>query len=227
MSALRWQCLDDAAAVAALALQRILAAAERAIAERGAFRLVLAGGSTPLQVYRLLAGRKDIDVSRWRLYPGDERCLPVDHADRNSRMIDEAWLSHSPIPAEQIHWMPAELGAAQGAQAYEEVIAAALPFDLVLLGMGEDGHTASLFPGHEHPAEPLVVAVHGAPKPPPERISLNYRALNDCREMLVLVTGESKREAVRRWQAGESLPVAQLQCDNGVDVLLDRAALPA
>lgn len=217
--------LDDADAVAAEAAGLVLAAADEAIAARGAFRLVLAGGTTPLLAYRLLADA-EADWARWHLYFGDERCLPMHDADRNSRAIADAWLEGAAIPPAQIHPIPAEQGAEPAARAYERVIADSLPFDLVLLGMGEDGHTASLFPGQEVLPGPLVMAVHDAPKPPPDRVSLTPSALCRSRRMLVLVTGFGKRPALARWRAGEGLPVARVAVGGNALVLLDRAAVP-
>lgn len=222
-SSVRWRYFPDAAAVADETVRWVLAAAKRAIAQRGLFRVVLAGGSTPKQAYKQLAA-SDADWSRWHLYLGDERCVPEGDEQRNSRMINKAWVKRSRIPREQVHWIPAEKGAQQGAREYESVIAPALPFDLVLLGMGEDGHTGSLFPGHRHDPQRLVVPVSNAPKPPPERVSLNYSALSQTREMLLLITGAGKREALCHWRNGESLPVAMLECEAGIDVLIDDAA---
>jgi 6-phosphogluconolactonase len=218
-----WHIFDDADAVAAQAAQRILRAAALAIAEHGRFRLVLAGGGTPEATYRLLVGA-DTDWSRWEIYFGDERCLPADDAQRNSVMAHKAWLDAASIPAQNVHPIPAELGAEAAAQAYESAIEAALPFDLVLLGIGEDGHTASLFPGHRHETDELVHAVHNAPKPPPDRVSLSARALSTAREVLVLATGVGKLTAIRRWRAGEKLPIATIGAPARVDVLLDKAA---
>ncbi len=219
----RWQVYPDASAVAAAAAERILSTAPSAITERGAFHLVLAGGSTPQAAYRLLAGAQ-ADWSRWHIWFGDERCLPPSDPERNSRMAALAWLERVPIPPAQVHLIPAELGPEAAAARYAATLKSALPFDLVLLGMGEDGHTASLFPGQQHPPEELVHPVHGAPKPPPERVSLGLTALAASRRLLVLVSGKAKCEAVRRWRAGEDLPVARVQCGAGVEVLLDRAA---
>ncbi len=219
----RWHCFADADTVADEALVRILDAAQRAIEARGRFSIVLAGGTTPEQVYRKLKAGKT-DWTRWFIWFGDERCLPVDHPDRNSVMAQHAWLAHVPIPAEQIFPIPAELDPQQAADAYEALITSARPFDLVLLGIGEDGHTASLFPGQVHPDERLVVPVFNAPKPPPERVSLSVAALSDTHEMCVLVTGEAKREAVQRWRQGVDLPVARLSSATGIDVLLDATA---
>lgn len=215
--------LDDAAAVAETAARLILTQARAAIAERGRFRLVLAGGTTPAVTYRLLAS-ENADWSAWHVYHGDERCLPRDDAERNSLAAEQIWLDRVAIPAAQVHAIPAELGAEPAAEAYSPLVAAALPFDLVLLGMGEDGHTASLFPGREIPSEPLVIPVHDAPKEPPERVSLTPRALRASARILLLITGAGKREALRRWQAGEPLPVAQVAAAGNTMALLDRAA---
>lgn len=223
MVSTRWHHFHDAAAVAAETVRRVLIAADKAIAARGVFRVVLAGGSTPAQAYRQLADCK-CDWSRWHIYLGDERCLPPDDDERNSLMVERAWLGHSPVPRENIHWIPAERGAQQGADDYQAVIEPVLPFDLVLLGMGEDGHTASLFPGHRHDPARLVVPVSDAPKPPPDRISLSVSALRQTREMLLLITGPGKSEAVHRWRQGEAVPVASLECEAGIDVLIDQDA---
>jgi len=222
----RWQFFDDPAAVAAEAARRILTAARTASAARGVFRLVLAGGGTPLRTYRLLA-QAPADWSAWHIYYGDERCLPPDHQDRNSRAAALAWLDRVALPRGNVHPIPAELGAEAAALAYEPLVEAALPFDLVLLGMGEDGHTASLFPGHDHPPRALVVPVLAAPKPPPERVSLGAAALSAAREVLFLVTGGGKRDAVAAWRRGDALPAAGIGARGGVDVLLDRDAAPA
>jgi 6-phosphogluconolactonase len=218
----RWHCLNDVDAVAEQALARIVSASQRAIAERGRFSIVLAGGTTPERVYRRLKDC-DSDWSRWHVWFGDERCLPADHPERNSVMAQRAWLAHVPIPAEQIRPIPAEQGPQQAAETYQSLIRSGIPFDLVLLGIGEDGHTASLFPGHAHPDGRLVVPVFDAPKPPPERVSLTVAALSDTRELCVLVTGESKRKAVQQWRQGADLPIARLRCAAGIDVLLDEA----
>ena len=219
----RWHVLNDPDAVATQAVQRILQAASRAITERGLFRIVLAGGRTPQAAYRLLVDA-GTDWSCWEVYFGDERCLPADDAERNSHMAARALLDSVAVPAANIHPIPAEWGAEAAAREYEPVVRAALPFDLVLLGMGEDGHTASLFPGQQHPADQLVHAVHNAPKPPQDRVSLSAGALSDAREVLILVTGAGKQTAIQGWRGGEQLPVAAIGGSAQVDVLLDKAA---
>ncbi|MGD8619489.1 MAG: 6-phosphogluconolactonase [Gammaproteobacteria bacterium] len=218
-----WQYFPDAGAVATAAAALILSAADAAIAARGEFRLVLAGGTTPDKVYRQLAA-SPVDWTRWQIYFGDERCLPVTDPGRNSRMAAEAWLDQCSIPRDNVHPIPAELGSQAAAQLYAPQVAAARPFDLVLLGMGEDGHTASLFPGQVHPNGEQVHAVSDAPKPPPDRVTLSREALSDSRDVLILVTGAGKRTAVRRWLAGEDLPIARITARQHLRVLTDRAA---
>jgi len=217
--------LPDQDAVAAAVVQRILVAADEAVAARGCFRICLAGGGTPLKAYRQIAGRA-ADWSRWQVYHGDERCLPPDDPGRNSVAARQAWLSAVPVPPGQIFDIPSERGAEAAADAYEPLVAGALPFDLVLLGMGEDGHTASLFPGRPIASERLVLPVHDAPKPPPDRVSLSPRALSECRALLIVVTGKAKAEALGRWRDGEALPVARVAAGAPSEVLLDRSALP-
>jgi len=219
----RWHVCEDAAAVAVEATRRILAVAATALATRGVFRIVLAGGRTPLRTYRLLS-QATADWTGWHLYFSDERCLPPDHDGRNSRAIALAWLERVPIPAPNIHLIPAELGAEAAAAAYRQPVSTALPFDLVTLGMGEDGHTASLFPDRVHPAAELTLPIHGAPKPPPDRVSLSARALSDAREIMILATSAEKRGPIAAWRAGEPLPVADIGGAGGVDVLIDRDA---
>jgi 6-phosphogluconolactonase len=218
-----WQYFPDADAVAAAATALILSAADAAISARGEFRLVLAGGTTPNKVYRQLAA-SPAAWSHWQVYFGDERCLPATDPGRNSCMAAAAWLDQGGMPPQNVHPIPAELGPKAAAQRYALLIAAARPFDMVLLGMGEDGHTASLFPGHVYPAGEQVHAVSGAPKPPPERVSLSREALSDSRDVLILISGTGKREAVQRWRAGDDLPVARITAREHLRVLLDREA---
>ncbi len=234
--------LADADAVAQQACAEVMAAAQAAIRERGVFRLVMAGGSTPQRAYALLAQTPQ-DWDKWELYWGDERCLPVDDAERNSQMG---------LPTVKRYPIPAELGAEAAAAAYAQTIADKVPFDLVMLGMGEDGHTASLFPkkiplsppfskgearSTPSPVPPfekgglggiffekgLAVAVHNAPKPPPDRVSLTVAALQHCRQQLVLVTGAGKAEALAQWRNGVALPIAQAVRADAC-VLVDEAA---
>lgn len=214
---------DSATGVAAAAAQIVLAAAAAAIAVRGRFRIVLAGGRTPLDVYARLADAA-AEWARWHVYFGDERCLAADDPARNSRAAALVWLDRVPIPAAQRHPIPAERGAVAAAAAYEALIGSCLPFDLVLLGMGEDGHTASLFPGRPIPEGRLVIPVSGAPKPPAERVSLTPRALCASETVLFLVTGVDKAPALAAWRSGAEPPAARVAARGGARVLVDRQA---
>ncbi len=182
-----------------------------AIATRGSFHLVLAGGTSPRLCYQQLC-QYAADWSCWHIYFGDERCVPIGDHRRNDRMADEAWLNHVGILPTHIHRMPAELGAKKGAQLYGQTLAAVPLFDCVLLGIGEDGHTASLFP--DHPAlqqDGAVVAVHHAPKPPADRVSLSLQRINQSRHRMIMVAGASKADV---WQAivdGGTFPVTGVE----------------
>jgi 6-phosphogluconolactonase len=184
--------------------ERLATAAAAIVAEavRSAapLRLVLAGGTTPKRCYTLLAAM-DLSWARVTALFGDERCVPPLDPESNFRLASEALL-RTACPA-TVHRIPAELGPDEAAAAYEPIVAAA-PLDLVLLGVGPDGHTASLFPGNPalH-ATGYVVGVRNAAKPPPERVSLTLRALRGAKRVLILAAGADKKEAVRRAFAGE------------------------
>ncbi len=218
MNNVRWHEVAD---VAAAALTLVLTAAAAALAARGRFDIVLAGGSTPRELYRRLAALQP-DMSAWYVWLGDERCLPESDSERNSRMILDAWPAIASLPAGHWHPMHAELGATPAAVDYAGQLARVGSFDLVLLGLGEDGHTASLFPGHamDVAASP-VLAVSGAPKPPAERVSLSASRLSDARQVLFLVAGAGKRNAIAAWREGQAIPAAAIRPVGGVDVLLN------
>jgi len=223
-----WRVFSDAESLVERLTNALCEAADQAIAARGAFHLVLAGGSTPLALYRALSDR-GVGDARWHLWYGDERCLPVDHRERNSRMIETAWLATSQIPPENRRPIPAEVGAVQAAALYADRLKAVADFDVVLLGMGEDGHTASLFPGHDWGVEPDssdVLAVFGAPKPPPERVSLSAARMSRSSQVWFLIAGSGKRTAISHWQAGEALPVAHVHGKQETVAWLDAEALP-
>ncbi len=220
----QWHQFDDASQVADAVCEQILLSAERAISEHGDFKIVLAGGSTPEKIYQLLA-MANTDWSKWKIYYGDERCLPADDKDRNSIMAAEALLAKVGIPAQHVFTMPTELGAVEAAKQYRTAIADVDQFDLVLLGMGEDGHTASLFPGHVNDPEETVHEVYNSPKPPSDRISLSAKTLANTRQLFFIVTGESKKAPVNEWKQGVDLPVATIAPTAGVDIYIDAAAI--
>jgi 6-phosphogluconolactonase len=225
----RWHVYPATEDLEAHAAGAILRAADQAIAARGAFHVVLAGGTTPQRLYRALAGAS-ADWGRWHVYFGDERCLPVGDPGRNDTMARAAWLDRAPIPRTQLHFIPAELGPDEGAARYATALAEVRAFDLVLLGLGEDGHTASLFPGSNPGASapsPAALPVRGAPKPPSERVSLSALRLSAARQVLFLVTGSSKTNAVKTWAVGAAMvPAAAIVPPDGVDILIAPDAWP-
>lgn len=205
--------LDDPESVAR-EVAELVADAIRA----GARSLVLAGGSTPARAYQLLA-EKPVEWGRVAVLFGDERCVPPEHPESNYLMARRSLLDR--VSPATVHRMPGELGAETAAELYEPVVRALSPLDLVLLGMGPDGHTASLFPGHPMlAAEGLVVGVHDAPKPPPDRVSLTLGALRAARRVVFVVTGTDKAAAFAAASRGE-VPSGMVP---DAEYLVDRAA---
>ncbi len=207
------QVFEDPGEVAQAAAELIAEAVNT-----GARSLVLAGGSTPRRAYEILA-RMPVAWGRVTILFGDERCVPPDDPESNYAMARAALLDR--VAPFGVLRMPSELGAEAAASAYDLVVRTLSPLDLVLLGMGQDGHTASLFPGHPAlTASGYAVAVQDAPKPPPDRVSLTLGALREARRVVFLVTGGDKREAVARARRGE-VPAGLIP---GAEMLLDRAA---
>jgi 6-phosphogluconolactonase len=205
------------------------------------FAVCLSGGSTPRRLYERLATRaiaSRFPWSRSHWFWGDERFVPHDHPDSNYRMANEALLSRVPVPAENIHAMPTDgMSPQQAAASYEATmksfygadrLAPDRPlFDVTLLGIGADGHTASLFPGQPalHEDRRWAVAVIGAKSEP--RITLTYPALDSSRDVAFLATGEEKRGAVTRAQAGDRMvPAAMVRPVGRLHWFMDRAAAP-
>jgi 6-phosphogluconolactonase len=226
LQTVRWHVFPDDAALVTAALERVMQASRDAITQHGAFDIVLAGGNTPRKLYRALC-EADADWLRWHIWFGDERCAPAGDPSRNSQMAHAEWLGYVPVPAHNIHPIPAESGARTAATLYARALRGIDAFDLVLLGLGEDGHTASLFPGHAwgvHADSPDVLAIANAPKPPPERVSLSAHRLSNAQQVLFLVEGAGKRAAIAAWRRGADIPAASITPAGGVDVLLDVAA---
>lgn len=207
---------------------RIGALAGDALAARGCFSIILAGGNTPRALYQRLR-HLATDWQRWHIYFGDERCLAAGHPDRNDTMAGAAWLDHVAIPAAQVHRVPAGVDAFAAAAQYSQVLAQSPGFDLALLGLGEDGHTASLFPGDrriETDSTPAI-GITDAPKPPPQRVSISAGCLSTAAAVWFIVCGESKRPALEAWLAGAPLPPQWIRPHAGVDVFTDVATGPA
>lgn len=191
----------------------ILTKAREALKERGLFRLSLSGGKTPRGVYMALAaGAGDLPWDKVQITFGDERCVPPDHADSNYKMANEALFVPTGIPSGNVFRIEGEIDPDTAARQYEAKLAAVAArfgepiyaHDLVLLGIGEDGHTASLFPGSPALEETkrLLLPVIG-PKPPPQRISMTFPLINAARCRAFLVTGKEKEAVIRAVQAGD------------------------
>ncbi|WP_038246922.1 6-phosphogluconolactonase [Ghiorsea bivora] len=189
----------------------VVRACAKSIAERGVFHWVLAGGSTPELCYRLLRDA-DMDWAKVHVWFGDERALPLGHADRNETMARNALLDGVAIPAANIHSIDFANGTQAAASIYAHDIAGIDGFDLVMLGMGEDGHTASLFPNHDTlQSNDLTIAEFDSPKPPSERVSMGFKALNNHKQCFILATGASKKEPLQAIQNGADLPVTHIE----------------
>lgn len=229
---IRHHRLPDAKALYDAATERILRLAHTAIAARGAFHIALSGGNTPRRLHARLTLEPEVDWSRWHVWFGDERCVPPDHVDSNYRMARETLLDHVPIPEAQIHPMIPRAGIepADAAHDYAARLATEAPrrgdqpeLDLILLGLGGDGHTASLFPGTGILGERArSVAEVFVPQLDTWRISLTPPAIEQARHLLFLVDGTGKADILGRIErgpaAGETaLPVEMLHPHGGVE----------
>ncbi len=209
----------DESEFTASAVDWIAQTVQEVLRVRDLCHLMLAGGGTPLPVYRALA-QTGLPWNRLILYFGDERCVPPDHPDSNYRVIMQALFPAGTADALQIHRMRGEDDPAAAALAYAAILPACI--DVLLLGTGQDGHTASLFPDSPALAETdrLVLPVVGS-KPPPQRLTITPPVIRAAGKILVMVTGADKAVAVRRALEEGDLPVALAQQG---DWLIDRAA---
>ena len=232
----------DLNAVAREAADRWIALARESIAARGRFTVALSGGSTPRALFSLLASEAHRDQVEWGrtvVFWSDERCVPPDHADSNYGMAREALLSKVPIPTGNVHRMRGEVNPERAALEYEQTVrreagaptSVGVPsFDLILLGMGPDGHTAALFPGtpaiHE---KARLVAANFVPKLNAHRITFTPPLINAAAHVMFLVAGSDKADVLRAVLEGEFKPdvlPAQLvkPVDGQLAWLVDRAA---
>jgi 6-phosphogluconolactonase len=214
--------LEDAAAVAREGAMRFVSLAGEATATRGVFHVALSGGKTPAAMYRVLAGddvRAQVDWNRVQLYWSDERSVPPEHPDSNAGMANRELISKISIAAANVHRMEAERSDAdRAAQEYEALLRKALPagpggfpcFDLIYLGMGPDGHTASLFPGcaglNEKTRGVIFQPVIIADGSPAKRMTFTFPLLNAARAVIFLVTGGDKTEKLRAVLEGTHTP---------------------
>lgn len=230
--------VPDAEALARSGVQRFVGLAQQAAESRGRFTAALSGGSTPEGLYRLLAEepyRNQVPWQQVHLFWGDERCVPPDDPGSNYRMAEQTLLRHVPVPPENVHRVQGELAPEQAARAYgrdlEDFFCGPhTRFDLMLLGLGSDGHTASLFPGSVALQEEtrLVAAVEAQYEDrPASRITLTLPAINTSRHVLFLVSGSSKAEILHQVLStpGGPLPAQRVHPRAGeLTWLVDEAA---
>jgi 6-phosphogluconolactonase len=232
--------VDDAPALADAAARAIAESAVAAVAARRRFTFVLAGGATPRETYMRLASPPLVDRVPWErtmIFFGDERCVPPDHAESNYRTANETLLSKVGIPADHVYRMRGEAENPEEAAAeYARTLATVfqtrrggLPrFDLVLLGLGLDGHAASLFPGSPAAKEIFrtVVAVHAAAARIPQRLTLTIPAINAAARVIFLVSGAEKAKVVKSTLTeGAILPASMIRPTEGtLTWIVDRAA---
>jgi 6-phosphogluconolactonase len=226
--------LPDAAAVTREAADRFVALARSALAAHGRFTVALSGGSTPQPVYEQLV-TQPVDWQNVHVFWGDERCVPPVHPDSNYGLVRQALLAHIDIPAQNVHRLRGELDPAQAAQQYADELRAVfgtLPrFDLVLLGMGADAHTASLFPGTPalHEQRRWVMAQY-VDKLQASRLTLTPPVINAAAHVTFLIAGSDKAAALRSvWHGAhdpDRFPAQIVRPATGhLSWLVDRAAI--
>jgi len=219
-----WSIFENIDKLSMQVADDILDVAKISIKSTGSFKIVLAGGKSLIPTYKILS-HSNADWSRWHIYIGDERCLPLKNKERNDHNINIIWLNNSPIPKKNIHFIRAELDAKQAVWHYETTLEEVENFDVTLLSMGEDGHTASLFPGHQYDNKRDVVIINNSPKKPKQRISLSYSRLNQSNKVFKIISGSLKCNAVRQWLNNIQLPINQIN-GNSEKVYLSQNALP-
>jgi 6-phosphogluconolactonase len=231
--------LEDTTALAQEAADRFVAASEEAIENRGQFMVALSGGSTPQEAYSRLADPMLATKVSWRnvhFFWGDERCVPPDHPDSNYRMARKTMIQKVPIPQANVHRIQGELDPDLAAEAYADDLRSVFGseerprFDLVFLGLGQDGHVASLFPGSLalRETEHWVLAVF-VEALQPWRVTRTPPGLNSARQLSLLVSGKAKADRLQEVLEGEPqiepLPAQMIQPINGqVTWLVDQAA---
>ena len=205
------KCFATDKEAARFVADEVVQACTQAIEAKGVFHWVLAGGSTPKLCYQLLRDA-DMDWAKVHVWFGDERALELGHPDRNETMARHALLNHVAIVQENIHSVDFTNGTQAAAETYAQDIATIKTFDLVMLGMGEDGHTASLFPNHDSlKSDSLAIAEFDSPKPPSERVSMGFKALNNHKQCFILATGASKQDMLQDIRKGSDVPVTHIE----------------
>lgn len=214
-----WKEFSSIEELQATLLSAIEHQAMAAIKKTGSFKVILAGGTTPEKIYHSFLKFNQAGFKRWEIFIGDERCLEPNDKNRNSQMIRNTFLNHlDSINMPKFFPIKSELGPIDGANDYDSLIDSYDFFDLALLGLGEDGHTASLFPGHQWNQGANVIPVNNAPKPPSDRISLTPKAFSKSKKIIFIVTGKNKCIPVENWKSQKPIPASQILSNNPIDV---------
>lgn len=217
-----WLVYDDFDSASKAAADFMTDNINECLSQRDVCYVALPGGNSPVKCLGYLAA-KDIPWHKIHWYLGDERCYPSGHAERNDLMLDNYFWSL--LGKTNIHRIPTELGAEKAAEHYREEINAVDYFDIAFLGIGEDGHTASLFPDNAALDDSrTVIPVYNSPKPPSDRVSLSQETLGKARCRVVLACGSAKSSIIKRIKEGESLPI---NCIGDINWFIDQDALSA
>lgn len=191
----------------------IYQSAEKAIRIKGKFHFVLTGGETPKLIYKRLK-QLVTNWSAWEFYISDERIGPESEEQLNQLMIRNEFLNHVPVSESQIHFVEGGNDIKSTIISYSQSINNIPDFDLTILGIGEDGHVASLFPGNDiglHPESPDVLPVYNSPKPPAKRVSLSMNRLNKSVKIMIIASGERKRKIVDDFCNGAEIPALHIK----------------
>ena len=238
---MRLTSCSDAETVAQRAAAHVARQLQHAYEQRGVAHLALSGGTSPGRMYELLGVKRE-DLGGVEVWFADERCVGAEDEQSNYRLAAETLLAAAELPPERVHRMEGELGPREGARRYAEELARhtadagqsppAVPvLDVVVLGIGPDGHVASLFPGASTlraGEDAVCLGVSDSPKPPPERITLSLAVLRAARECVLLATGTSTADAVSAMLGEPSIHVpASLLRRGRLTVIVDDAAAPA
>ncbi|KAJ9049529.1 suppressor of los1-1 [Entomophthora muscae] len=214
-----------------IALNKFVAnCSSQAIKAHGRFTIAVSGGTLPNTLAAVLKNNKEVDFSKWHVFFADERCVPLDHEDSNYLLSKKELLDHVPIPSDNVYTINNNLvkNPTEAAKDYKSILAKVFndknevrfpTFDLILLGIGPDGHTCSLFPGHTLLEEKdlWVAPIEDSPKPPPQRITLTYPILNQANAVAFVVTGKNEHTALEKILDNKdiSLPGARVKPTHG------------
>ena len=216
----KWYVYEDLSHASKEAANFLADAIRKSVSERGVCHVVLPGGKSPAQCLQYLS-EMDLPWDKIQWYPGDERVLPDGDPERNDVMLrTNLW---SKLPAGIFHTIPTEVGIEKSVDLFKNEIRELDVIDIAFLGMGEDGHTASLFPENEALNDNRdIVPVYNSPKPPEERVSFGINKLSEARVRMVLTAGESKAEILSRIKLGENFPINSI---GDINWFVDQAAV--